>query len=140
MVVKGTLGSASGDIVSLKTLPDGKYEVVFRGSGTFEGVPIKDCGTCILSRRPTGPGMALEAVVNLEGQNRDGTFLAWNGEGLCKDGNKFPASNWAVMGQFTDVRGKFSHLADTICLPDFSIFEDLTYKWECTDWGAREQW
>ena len=141
MVVIGILLFASGDVVSLKTLPDGKYEAVFFMDRVLLKVsPLKNCGTCILSHRSTGPGMALEAVINLEGQNHDGTFLAWKGERLCKDGSKFPAMNWAVMGQFSCVCGKFSHVADTICLPVFSILEDLTYKWECIDWGTREKW
>ena len=130
MVAKAKLGNAKGRVVTVRTLPGGKYEMTFRGQGVFVNVPIQDCGTITLERTPAG-GIRIEGWVNLDGPDAS---LTWKGAGLAKDGSKYPMGSFAVFGEFTRVSGKFSHLADTVCLPIFQAADDETYFWECTEW------
>ena len=133
MVLKEKLGEASGKLVTIRGLPDGKFETTFRGNGTFLGQPIKDTGTIVVETLQNGASR-LEGTVTLVAK---GGVTTWTGFAIAKnEGLTFPAANFAPAGEFRFATGTFASLIDVVVCCEYHVDEDENYNWVCYEWAC----
>ena len=135
MVLGEKLGQATGKVTAIRTLPEGKLEMTFRGSGDFLGKPITDNGTHDVKFLEGNSGTRLKGDVILVCDDGSG-MAVWNGIGLGKMTGPFPDSSYAVMGEFPQANGHLQRLTTVACIVEYKVNADHTYHWDAYEWKA----
>ena len=132
MVVKENLGQVSGKLTNVLALEPGKFETNWRGSGTFLGHEIKDCGKVSAETLENG-SMKITGFTNI---TTDGGSATLKGFAIAKkEGLAFPAGNFAGCGEFLKATGVLKSLADKVFLAYFDVDADENYHYKVMEWA-----